>query len=264
MKRHLFLLAAAFALLTSAVAAAPKPAGSVRFLCVSELPPKYRLAPNGAYVAVPYAFGEAPPASLFTRKGDRYERVPFDENGLSASYAPGETGASPDADRLFVRATGDAATPGAAAVSWVPYIAAPKADGRDRLVCLFQPDHRAKWLSPRRLDVDISRDVLAPGSCLVVNLTDAPVYAQLGAGTEPIALKPGESRIAAPGGDESGFVLKAAAGPAGDKLRAIGHRRVNFARPERAVIAIHTSAGARSGVRLRVFPLIETDKPDRS
>lgn len=186
--------------------------GSVRFLCADpDLPPKYAKRKDGFYSVIPYDFDECPPPAIYKKHAGDYSSCPFNSGGVSLPHRiPRSTAAHED---YYVKDTGSGGTfetpapnpksrhPGGDSgpkqetepkvkQPWRLIAEAPPADGRDYLLCLFQPKSLAKWYPPAVARIDISPATFPAGRCLFVNCSPFQVFVQVGATSKPIAIAP--------------------------------------------------------------------------
>lgn len=201
----------------------------IRFLCVAdELPLRYVKAPGGREVPVFAGFDEEPPNTFFVKRDGAYKPGPLPRNVVSKAHRDlrGKAGknegyfiktfeaqdfASSWAKSAAVIAAtqkGGAGAPPppvapdskAEKTEWAPLAAPPPQDGKDYLVCLYQPSTKVKWYPPKIRYVDISPKTLPAGSVLVANFSDREVHVRLG-GAAPLKLPvDGQVVVPMPGG----------------------------------------------------------------
>ena len=152
---------------------------TVRFLCVApDLQSKFIRLPQGFYVPIPFGFDECPPMAVSIKQhGDTYTPIAFNRNGISPSMVltgdkkgpPAgfyfEAFEMPDAATISHEKMADSheTTPKSTSSKnnpkgpvWHLLAESPKQDGKDHLICLFNPNPKAKWYPPKSLDLDIS------------------------------------------------------------------------------------------------------------
>lgn len=248
--------------------AADKPSSerptTVRFLCVSaDIPSKFNRLPNGFYVPIPFSFDERPPMSVWRKEGEVYKPVPFVQSGVSrplviSDKKQGASGGfyfqgvatAESADAVLSHSAGtsgsDKPAPGAGkpekkVETWHLLAECPKADGKDHLICLFNPNPKAKWYPAKTLDLDISEKVFSSGQCLTINLSAKPVYVQAGEKSKPVSLAAGGAfAISDIAPDSTGEVrLKVAAALSPTKTAVVFNRSVPVVAGKRSIIVLH-------------------------
>lgn len=244
----------------------PEKPTTVRFLCASaDIPSRFNRLPNGFCVPIPFSFDEHPPGVLCLKEGESYKPVPFIPSGVSQPLrlsdkkqgAPGgfyfegaagtETAASVLAQMGGTQSgktpapTPDSGKVEKNAKTWHLLAECPKADGRDHLICIFNPNTKAKWYPAKTLDLDISEKVFAVGQCMTINLSAKPVYVQAGEKSKPVALAAGGSfAISNIAPDENGEIrIKVAAVTAPGKTSIVFNRSIPVVAGKRSLIALH-------------------------
>lgn len=265
---------------------APARAGSVRFLCVApDLPAKYKRLPNGAYSAIPYDFDECAPPMIYMKRGAEYTPCPFNARGLSRPHAPSGASSSgraaPKPGGYYAKDTGaggefeapaDPAAGNAPAAKpearkpeaerkdvWRLMAEAPPADGRDYLLCLFQPKGLSQWHPHRSVRVDISPEVFPADRCLFLNCTELPVFAQFGVGTRPLSPAPaGGFALSSVGPDAGGKLLVRIAAGGSEHMTVAFNREVDLPPGGRVVFVAYPALvprGEPPRVRVKYYPL---------
>lgn len=205
--------------------------GLVRILSVFDAQPvRYKQTSNGKFVPAFAAFDEEPPPVMYLKIGDTYDPKPLIRNAVSHPHL-NPRGKTEGIQGYFIRVFGQSDGLEEFSISMGAKPAqtrrktkevAPKfalmskpapADGKDYLLCVYQPDPSAKWFVPKSLFIDISHDKFPLGSCLVINLGNLPVLAKIGASTTAIRLEPGASSYVPPpsGNTGAGMSFKMAA-----------------------------------------------------
>lgn len=167
---------------------ASRTAPDIRFLCMADdAPLRYVKGPGGSEVPVFAAFDEDPPNTLYVKRDGAFKPAPLPRNLVGKPHSD-TTGRAGKIEGYFIKtfaaedfatawakssAAMSAAQKGAAPAmpeskpqkdDWAQLAAAPAVDGKDYLVCLYQPSTKLKWFPPKVRYVDISPKQLPAGS----------------------------------------------------------------------------------------------------
>lgn len=233
----------------------------IRLLCVAdEAPLKHVVNAKGVELALFAAFDEEPPEVVHIRRDGVLKPIPMPRNAVSKPHSDGD-GKSGKIEGYFIPmfAAQDNATAWAKANTpvkpqggadsssakpqppqWAKLAGAPQSDGKDYLVCLFQPSTKVKWFPPKVLNIDISPAVAPPGTLLVVNLSDRPTLIRVGTG-KPITIPPGATHTQpAPVLDQPFPVAIAAKSRSGEQLRMMSNRQRTIAKGSVGILCLYS------------------------
>lgn len=255
--------------------------GLVRILSVFDTQPvHYKRTSNGESIPVFAAFDEEPPPSIYLKVGDAYNAKPLLRNAVSPPHT-NFRGKTEGIQGYFVKIFGQAdglddfarsmgakpppnqRKPKERSPKFAPMCKPAPADGKDYLLCVYQPDPSAKWFAPKSLLVDISHEKLPLGACLVINLGNRPVLAQVGAGTRATQLAPGAYSCVIPTAGNTGDNLSFKMAVIGKKGPEIIFDRISGISAEsRTVFVAYTAFDQNEGkpVLAKLCPIKEPPK----
>lgn len=223
----------------------------IRLLCVADdLPLRYVKNARGQEIPVFAGFDEEPPNTVYVKRSGAFKPAPMPRNAVGKPHSDGDarTGkiegyfikpfAAMDMASSWAKSaaaisaqqkgapppttTGPEAKP--PAEEWAQLASPPPQDGKDYLMCLYQPLTTAKWFPPKVKYVDVSPAAAPAGAVIVVNLSDRNAVVRIGAG-KPQKLAPGDQvTVSAPGFDTAFPVAVAARGRTGDELQVMPSR----------------------------------------
>lgn len=236
--------------------------GSVRLLCVSDdLPIKYVKGADGAESPVFAGADEEPPSTVFVKQGDAYSPLALPRNNVgrptSTKVAQGmkepqgyflKFSASESMTESWLRNMGNPDKAGKKPASgrvpepkYLPLAKSVPADGKDYLLCLFQPSCKEKWYPPKNLVVDISPDVFPAGAVLLLNFSDRPAFIRPGLDSSPMKLEAGRIHQITSLKDSRNIAMVVGAGNrAGTAIEVVFNRPKSLPEGGRGLVVVYS------------------------
>ncbi len=177
----------------------------IRLLCVADDAPLRRVVDSrGVETPLFAGFDEEPPAIVHIRRAGTLTPSPMPRNAVSKAHSDGatktgkidgyfipvfqaESGASAWAKANAAEKSATVAKP--ETPQWAKLSGPAPDDGKDYLLCFFQPSTKSKWFPPKVMHVDISPRAIPAGTLIVINLSDRPAMLRIGTG-KPTVIAP--------------------------------------------------------------------------